>query len=258
MDKTKKPAVRFDISEPECRIYQIKGKASNIYAIFFSKENRTVLIDCGMPADAEMIVTFLKKRNIPLPESLIATHFHVDHISGWIKLRKKVPDCKFYVHAEARPYVKGEKIYPQPKPSDITDIMIPAMFDSMYVPTPAEIKRVLRMGTTLKIKFPMENLIFYTTHDNILPGFKIIHTPGHLYDSVSIYHKEANLLITGDFIIVISGKPLVNTYVISAKKQASSFEKIKKLIPEPVTILPGHGKAMLLKLSDLSYTSKKS
>ncbi len=253
MDNITNPAARFDIAEPECRIYQIKGKTSNIYAIYFSKENRTVLIDCGMPADTETITTFLKKRNIPLPEAVIATHFHVDHISGWVKLRKDVPEAKLYVHAEARPYVTGDKVYPQPRPSDFTDIMIPAMFDSAYIPTPAEIKRVLRKGTTFKIKFPMENIIFYTTQDNILPGFKIIHTPGHLYDSISIYHEKSALLITGDFIPVISGKALVNTYVISAKKQASSFEKIKKLIHVPVTILPGHGKAILLNLSDLTY-----
>ncbi|HSW60318.1 MAG TPA: MBL fold metallo-hydrolase [bacterium] len=224
----------------KAEVRQFKGTNSNIYLISYFDENRTVMVDCGLPWDAVHIIEFIKKNNLPPVEKVICTHFHVDHCSGWIELKEILKSPLIYFHVDATPFVTGTQTMDMPAFSDFKDIMIPVMKENQYMPELKEAIKTLYYGTTFKSRFPMERVSFFNSDDIVIPGFQTIHTPGHRPESVSFYDPSSGVFISGDFIIVMNGRIVVNTFVYDSEKQMESFEKVKKL-EDLMYLLPGHG-----------------
>jgi glyoxylase-like metal-dependent hydrolase (beta-lactamase superfamily II) len=98
-------------------------------------------------------------------------------------------------------------------------------------------------GTPFKKGFPLDQLKYFTNEQPVLPGFKTIQTPGHRPDSASFFDRESGILISGDFLVVINGKLISNTFVASKEDQKDSIDKIKSLTGLRF-IYPGHGKCV--------------
>jgi len=225
------------------KIHKYAGQTSNIYIVDYPSLNRSVLIDCGLPPDIPGLLDYMKNQKIGPIEKVVCTHFHVDHCSGWLELIKQPGNFLIYFHSDAIPFVSGKKRMDMPGFSDFKDIMFPVMKENRYVPTVKEMISTYSFGTTFKSRFPMDRVTFFHSDDEVVPDFKTVHTPGHRPESVSFYKQESGILISGDFIIVINGRIVVNTYVYDINKQRESVEKVKKL-KNLMTLLPGHGEVV--------------
>ncbi len=221
-------------------IHQYKGTNSNIYLVSYQEEGRTVVVDCGLPWDIPGLIEYIDKNNLPPVEKVICTHFHVDHCSGWVELKKVLKSAPIHFHIDAAPFVDGTKTMEMPAFSDFKEIMIPVMKENQYMPELKEAIKTLYYGTSFKSRFPMDRVVFFDGKDNLIPGFLTIHTPGHRPESVSFFDPSSGVFISGDFIIVMNGKIVVNTFVYDSHKQMESFEKVKKL-EDLMYLLPGHG-----------------
>ena len=73
--------------------------------------------------------------------------------------------------------------------------------------------------------------------------FEVIYTPGHTNDSICLYFKDDNIMITGDFIFegAIGRTDLGG----NDKDMYNSLKKISKY-DKDITILPGHGNSSKL------------
>lgn len=220
------------------KIHQFRGKISNIYIVEDHNAGATFLIDCGMPSDIQTLIEVLK----PLPplKRIVCTHFHVDHVSGWLSLKKYQNDCEILFHEAARPFVLGHKRISFPSLNDYISIFIPCMRDYRYISAWQDIFKCGLYGTPFKKGFPLERVKFFTSQQTVLPNFKTLHTPGHRPESVSFFDPDSGILATGDFLVVIGGKLLSNTYLSNPKDQQNSISKILRLKALRY-IWPGHG-----------------
>lgn len=237
--KNKKNRIKKTLHLTEDRIiHQFSGTASNFYIIEDQRQDATFLVDCGMPSDAENLMYTL--RDLPPLKRIVCTHFHVDHVSGWIRLKKRLKDIEILLHERSRPFVMGDEPIPFPSYVDFKEILIPCMKQAGYFPGPSDILGGGLYGTPFEKGFPLDRLSFFTTEPPVLPGFETIPTPGHRPDSVSFFDPVDGILICGDVLVVINGNLKINTFVSSKKNQEDSIQKIKKL--NGLTyIFPGHG-----------------
>ena len=219
-------------------ICQFMGKASNIYIIEDNRQKATFFVDCGMWSDKEALVEAL--RCLPSLKRVVCTHFHVDHVSGWTYLKAIFKECEIWFHEKARPFVMGDQRIPFPSYADYKDIIIPCMRASGYFPGPGDLFMGGLYGTPFKKGFPLDRVKFFKNEQPVLPGFETIPTPGHRPDSTSFFDRESGILVSGDFLVVINGKLISNTFVASKKDQKDSINKIKR-INGLRFIYPGHG-----------------
>lgn len=219
-------------------IHQFRGKAVNIYILEDRFQDATFLVDCGMPSEAKNLVEVL--RDFAPLRKIVCTHFHVDHVSGWMGIKEKVKACKIGFHETARPFVVGNKRIPFPSWADYRDIIIPCMKEAGYFPGFIDLFNGGLYGTPLKNGFPLDRVVFFKEEPPVLPGFQTILTPGHRPDAVSFFDPDSGILICGDVMVVINGKLKINTFVENKRDQENSIQKIRKL--EGLRyIFPGHG-----------------
>jgi glyoxylase-like metal-dependent hydrolase (beta-lactamase superfamily II) len=220
------------------RIYRFRGTAGNIYIIEDHRKGATYLVDCGMPSDARNLEASLQEFK-PLTR-IVCTHFHVDHVSGWIRLKNRYTDCKIWFHTAARPFVVGDARISFPSFAHIQEILIPCMKEAGYFPGFFDLVNGGLYGTPFKKGFHLDRIRFFANEPSVVPGFTTIHTPGHTPDSVSFFDSDSGILICGDLLVVIDGKLIRNTFATSKKDQEDSIKKIKKLDGLKY-IFPGHG-----------------
>jgi glyoxylase-like metal-dependent hydrolase (beta-lactamase superfamily II) len=226
-------------------IHQYWGTTSNIYIIECRTLETTYLVDCGMPSDVPKLKEVLDTK--PPLTAVVCTHFHVDHISGWLKLKTLFNVCNIWFHDSAKPYVDGRKRIPFPGLNDYFNILRPCMQEYGYFPRLQELMSGALFGTPFKNGFPTDRLRYFSSDQMVLPGFKTIPTPGHRPDSVSFIDPDSGILITGDFLLVLNGKLTTNTFVASKTDQKKSYDLIKSTNGIQ-TIYPGHGRCVTFNL----------
>lgn len=219
-------------------IHQFRGKTSNIYIVEANREDAAFLIDCGMPSDAEVLLDTLSR--LPELRRIVCTHFHVDHVAGWINLKKVFKNCEIWLHEKAKPFVVGRKRIPYPSFVDYIKILWPCMKEYGYYPKLEDLSNGGLYGTPFKKGFPLDRVEFFANEQKALPGFITIQTPGHRPGSVSFFDPDSGILVSGDFIVVIQDKLVNNSFVASRKDQEDSICKIKQMKGIKF-IYPGHG-----------------
>ncbi len=229
-------------------LYQYWGKTSNCYLLADSGSNATYLIDCGMPSDIPSLLKVLK--DLPTLKRVVCTHFHVDHISGWVELKKTCRETEIWFHEKARPLVTGRRTIPFPGSRAFKEILIPCIQEYGYRPNLRDAFQGALFGSPFKKGFPENRVRYFDDKATVLPGFTILHTPGHRPDETSFWDPDSGIFISGDFIVVLDGKIFPNTFVSSPDDQQASLEKIKRL--EKISfICPGHGQCVPFSPHDL-------
>lgn len=219
-------------------LHQYRGNASNQYILEDHTREAAFLVDGGMPSDAPGLRDAMK--GMPPLKRVVCTHFHVDHVSGWIELKRLFPMAGIWFHEKAEPLVKGREVIPLPGFRAWKDVLLPCMRESGYRPGFDDISRGGLFGTPFKRGFPGDRVHYFADSDDILPGFTAIHTPGHRPDHVAYFDPESGALICGDFMLVINGRVVPNTFLASRSDQAASLKKIIH-VPGILSIWPGHG-----------------
>jgi len=219
-------------------LHQYWGAASNSYILECPRLNATFLVDCGMPSDVAPLTKILGK--MPPLKAVVATHFHVDHVSGWIKLKIVFKDASLWFNDLAAPFVNGRRRIPLPGLLDYFRILKPCMREYHYFPRLQEMISGALYGTPFKGGFPPDRINYFSDQQVILPGFTTIPTPGHRPDSVSFFDPDSGILITGDFLLVLNGRLISNSFVESQANQDLSIARIKST-PGIRFVYPGHG-----------------
>lgn len=182
---------------------------ANCYIVYDTDTKKAAIIDPG--EDGEKIIREIENGGF-IPEMLINTHGHYDHVLSDELIRKKfnIPLAahKYEVDMLADPYRNAS-----------------AMFGTPESITAPEIQ--LTDGQKVKLSFT---------------EFTVIHTPGHTKGGICL--DFGNFLITGDtlFAGTIGRTDFPGS---SYEEMMNSLEKIKKLDPE-IIIYPGHGSSTTL------------
>jgi glyoxylase-like metal-dependent hydrolase (beta-lactamase superfamily II) len=219
-------------------IHRFKGSVSNVYILVDNRLEKSFLVDCGMPSDVDALAKAL--RRMPPLERVVCSHFHVDHVAGWIQLRTIFKSCSIWFHERAQPLLAGLERIPLPAPSDFKKVLIPCMREARYVPSLSDLFSGGLYGTPFRRGFPLDRVKFFGDEQDVLSGFITLHTPGHRPESVSFFDQKSGIIITGDFIIVINGEIADNTFLASPQDQKISLEKIRHMNSIRF-VFPGHG-----------------
>lgn len=229
-------------------LYQFWGRTSNCYLLVDNEMAATYLIDCGMPSDTPSLLKILKDQ--PPLKRVVCTHFHVDHISGWVQLKEVSPTCEIWFHEKARPLVTGIDSIPFPGSHAFKEILIPCMKMYEYWPSLGDMFHGALFGTPFKKGFPRNQVQYFTDTEEVLPGFLTLPTPGHRPDETSFLEPRSGAFLSGDFIIVLDDKILPNTFVSSKEDQQTSLKKIKQH-KSLRFICPGHGQVRSFSAQDI-------
>lgn len=169
------------------------------------KHNEWILVDTGLENSADFIIESAKKKfgKETVPQAIVLTHGHFDHVGSAIQLSKhwNVP---VYAHPLELPYITGKKDYPAGDPT----------VDGGMV-------------AELSPHFPHKsiNLGHYAAalpKDGTIPGipdWNWIHTPGHTPGHVSLFHKKDRVFLAGDAFTTVKQESMLS--VLSQEEQIS-------------------------------------
>jgi len=203
-------------------IHQVDGVNANCYVVV---GEGLVLIDTGLPNNRKRIETYIRdtlKRNPADLETIILTHFHIDHIGNVAEL-KNISGAKVAVHKDDADYIVGKKSMPRPKG-------VRGFFFKV-------------ISSFFKVKYIYPDLLL--KDNDLIEGLLCIHTPGHTPGSICLYDSNRKILFVGDILRFMDGKlegpPAQFTMNINEAKK--SIKKISTL--EFDTMLSGHGEPLM-------------
>lgn len=190
----------------EVQEFTVGRVMSKCYII--SKNGKAVIIDPG--AEGKKLNNFLEKNNLEL-KYIINTHGHFDHIAANGFLKEKT-DAEIIAHPQA------DKKFKDPQ------FNLSQPFMNKNIVSPA-LDRALDDG---------EEIEFETLK------LKVIYTPGHSEDGISIYIPEAKILFSGDCIFAAGiGRTDLKDSKFKALKDSIENKLFK--LPGETTFYAGHG-----------------
>ena len=199
------------------------------------------LIDAALPLSASYIRSWAQKNFPSPPSAIVLTHGHFDHVSAAKELSEEW-NVPIYAHRLEFPYLNGQQEYPAPNWK--------AGGGAMSLISPTYPKGPIDVGSRL-VALPDEG-----SESPVLPGWKLLHTPGHTPGHVSFFRESDRTLLVGDAFCTtkpesffeaalaqnteLHGPPAYFTSDWAAAKQ--SVRKLAAL--EPTVAAPGHGKPL--------------
>jgi glyoxylase-like metal-dependent hydrolase (beta-lactamase superfamily II) len=194
-----------------------------------------VLVDTGVRGSAGRIRRAAEKLFSVPPEAIILTHGHFDHIGGLPQLADYwgVP---VHAHALEVPFLTGRADYPPPDPT-VGGFM--AQMSRTFS------NKGINLGGRVRV-FPAVHSI------PGLPGWSVVHTPGHTAGHVSLFRESDRTLIAGDAVITVNqenaGKLLAqvqelrNPPAYFTQDWEAARESVHRLAElRPRVIAAGHG-----------------
>ena len=209
-------------------IIRIKGKISNIYLL---NDDKTAIIDTGSPNDLPLIISCITeklKRSAHDVDFIIPTHSHLEHMgnSGQIK---KITGAKIIFSRKSGHPFEGGVSYIKKFRKGIKAVTASIKKNPEFIFHPL-----------MNIKKVKADIVAYDGME--LPGhagWKIIFTPGHSPNCISLYNSGSKSLISGDAIITVDGKISRSIVVWDSAAYDRTAGKLKSLRID--NLYPGHG-----------------
>ncbi|WP_246187936.1 MBL fold metallo-hydrolase [Paenibacillus tengchongensis] len=191
---------------------KVDGGEFVVHPVLLWDEQERILVDTGIPGQLELIAGVLEQEGVPLGKlsRIIITHQDRDHIGSLPELVKATGgSVQVLAHEEAVPYLAGE---------------LPLLKSQQLAP-PVRVDTVLRDG----------DLLPYAG------GIRVIFTPGHTPDHISLYHLPSKTLITGDALTSRDGVllPFDSGFTLDHKTALASVAQFEPL--ELDTVVTYHG-----------------
>jgi len=194
----------------ELAVFTFNDFQENTY-VLYDDTNECMVIDPGMNNDIERIQfqEFLIARGLT-PKVLFNTHCHIDHVFG----NQYIAD-KFNLPLMAN---KGEQI--------VLDF-VPKMSDMYGIPFTGSPDIEVFVDEGDFVEFGNQKI-------------KVLFTPGHSPASVSLYHKESEILIAGD--VLFQGS--IGRTDLPGGDHQTLLNVVKEkffTLPDSTRVYPGHG-----------------
>ena len=203
------------------------------------RSNGWVLIDSGLPGiGAAMIQRAAEARygaNVA-PYGIVLTHGHFDHAGSALALARhwNVP---VFAHTLELPYVTGQSPYP---PADPTVGGALAMMSRTFPSGPIDLGSHVMQITTDEDQI------------SILPGWRVVHTPGHTPGHISLFRDSDGALIAGDALATMDQQSWVKTVTMPQELSCpptplttdwfAAMDSVQRLAAlNPMMVAAGHG-----------------
>ncbi len=202
------------------------------------------LIDAALPHTESHIKSWAEKHHSKRPTAILLTHGHFDHVST-AKNLAEAWDVPIYAHPLEFPYLTGKQEYPRPNVGAGGGLM--TLLSPLYPREPIDVSsRLQALPDTRSGPADLPGL----------PGWQLLHTPGHTPGHISLYRPADKTLLVGDafcttkpesfFEAALVQQPELHgppSYFTSDWNAArSSVQKLAAL--NPTTVAPGHGKPL--------------
>lgn len=213
----------------------------NVFAITHPDGSWT-LIDAGLPFTASAIQNWTKKVFATPPNAIVLTHGHFDHVSAARDLAD-VWNVSVYAHPLEAPYLKGQKEYAAPN--------FAAGGGTMSLLSPLYPRGPFDLGNRLRL--------FSSDGDSTLaemPGWEILHTPGHTPGHVSFFRRGDRCLIVGDAFCTTKPESFFDAAIAQPAELhgppayfTSDWESARRSVEllselDAVIVAPGHGQPL--------------
>lgn len=195
---------------------QLQGFTFNAFQentyVLYNEQKHCWIIDPGMyETDEVAYLTSFINDNKLIPQAIINTHCHIDHIFG-VNAIKDIYNIPFGVHKSDLPVLQG---------AAGSAMLFGFKFGSVPVPD------------------------FFIAENEALPGLKtikVLFTPGHSPGSVSFFAPEEGFLISGD---VLFNGSIGRTDLPGGdfKTLVNSIKTQIFVLPDDTQVFSGHGPA---------------
>lgn len=195
---------------------QLQGFTFNAFQentyVLYNEQKHCWIIDPGMyETDEVAYLTSFINDNKLIPQAIINTHCHIDHIFG-VNAIKDIYNIPFGVHKSDLPVLQG---------AAGSAMLFGFKFGSVPVPD------------------------FFIAENEALPGLKtikVLFTPGHSPGSVSFFAPEEGFLISGD---VLFNGSIGRTDLPGGdfKTLINSIKTQIFVLPDDTQVFSGHGPA---------------
>ena len=212
----------------------------NVFSVAHQDGSWT-LIDAGLPLAGPVIRRWAEKTFSSPPNGIVLTHGHFDHVSSAATLSNHW-DVPVYAHPLEFPYLSGEKEYPKPNPGAGGGMM--SLLSPLYPRSPVDLGSSLRALPATDGPVPL------------LPGWELLHTPGHTPGHVSFYRPEDRTLLVGDAFCTTKPESFFEAALAQnaelhgppsyfTSDWAKARQSVQKLAGiDAATVAPGHGKPL--------------
>lgn len=224
-------------------VERIGGGFANAYLI--AQGDVVLLVDVGSPRQAQRIAPLVRER--PRVWHL-ATHLHIDHIGGISHLRRLVPQVRLCFFEGARGLLEGrEPLCVPPLRLWLRGVLRVWWQQGRHLPSPGELALMDRVGIPLpglrRRAFPWGADRWLADGQELpeMPGWRLLHTPGHTRDSICLLGPEGTLL-SGDTILNMRGRGELNRFCCDREELERSYRRLRRHAVR--RLLPGHGRPL--------------
>ena len=202
-----------------------------VKAFLIESKDGLILVDTGLPNSEKKIIAYINSigKSVSDIKYILLTHSHMDHFGSAYALQK-MSNAHLGISEQGIPYVDGTKGLLMPVSNSKS---FKNKFFVHLLPIMAKFMKPKYVKPDIKLKegvFPKEMGI----------NAKIIETPGHTKDSISIYLVDSKTAIVGDLLQGTDKRletpPFFEDYI----SLINSVNKIKELKPDLICV--SHGK----------------
>jgi glyoxylase-like metal-dependent hydrolase (beta-lactamase superfamily II) len=91
----------------------------------------------------------------------------------------------------------------------------------------------------MSVPFPVAGYLRDGEELSEVPGWEVIHAPGHTDDSTCLYHRDTATLISGDAVLTHEGRAWLNPEIVDPQLAGNTEARLREL--DVRHLLPGHG-----------------
>lgn len=183
---------------------------TNMYVCHDQGQAAIIDASCSNDSEYKQVEAYLNEHDLTVAH-LILTHAHIDHILGCRHLEKTY-DAPFQAHPSAAPFF--DRAAEQ------------AQAFGVSIDPPQRAIQPLKPGDTVQVGGV---------------SFRILHTPGHSPDSITLVADDEQIAFTGDVLFENSIGRTQGLPQTSLPQLMDSIRDVLLPLGDDMTIYPGHG-----------------